>query len=402
MQIPDISVSVSSIENGKFALIYGADNIYVDLYSLLINSEIKNQEDEMLKLINFAHSLSKKIYLDLSLYSSNVDIRLLSDVLKEVSFYGWDGVIALYLGVVKLLKFISPSLPLIISCPFPHPNFLDISFFQEQGAVRVILPPQISLDELREIRAKVDVELDALVHGPICIASFSGCFLNNFFSYGGKILPTCSLECKRKYYLWEEEKEEMYPVWENKENTHIFNVKDLCMLEHLPQFIETGINSVRINTFTKSIYYTAVVCRIYRQTLNNFLESKIYQIDHKYHSELQPLASSGYTTFFYFGDMNLTSISYSPPPEKREKMEIVGIVDYYDNLKKTAFLDLRGTLHQGDIIEFISPDFLDFKQKINFIKDEIREIKFIPTVPRKIAIGVEYPVKPYDLVRRRK
>lgn len=403
MKIPELSVSTSTLESSKFALIYGADSVYVNLYLLIANSNNRIVEDNLPKLINFAHSLSKKVYIDLSMYSTNADIRLLSDILKDISLDESDGMIISTPGMIKLLNAMYPSQQIIFSAG-SYLNFLDVSFLAEQGIKKIIVSPHISFDELREIRAKTDIELDAMVHGAVCIANFRGCFLTNFLSYSGKFFTNCNLECRKKYYLVEEregEQKEFYPTEERKESVHIFNSKDLCMLEYLPQFIEIGIDNIRINGIGKSTYYVAAVSRIYKNALDNFIKSNIYQVDLKWINEIEGLTNYGYTTFFYFGKHDLTSINYENRREKKERFELVGIVEYYDSVKKVAFVDLRSTIRQGEVIEFISPDFFDFKQKINLIKDGEGEIKFIPSVGRKIAIGVEYPLKPYDIVRRK-
>lgn len=402
MQIPELIVGISDISQTKIAIRYGADTVSFINYNPKTYLEDFSFEN-LRKECNFVKSFDKKFYLDLSNVVENDDIKILSDFIPKLSLLNIDGVILSSVGLIKAIKYLHPNVSIILSQRFGCLNWVDSLFWKEHKIKRIILPYQLSLEEIRHILANVDVELEGVVHGPVCIAYFGGCLLTNFLSYQGPILGECNTECRKSFILFQEKnKGELFQIFDDKNSTYIFNASEMCMIEHLPKLIEAGIFSFRINAEIKSTYYVAAVTRVYRSAIDTYFKSKTYEFEMRWKEELEMVPNRGYSTFFYFDKQDRLQTNYKLSKTKTSYYELVGIVEHYDRYKKIAVIELKNIIRKGDILQFISPNFTDFNQPIEIIKDNEKEVMYSLDVGQKILIGLENLVEPFDIVRREK
>ena len=401
---PELLAPAGSLEKLKTAFLYGADAVYIggEEYSLRAAAENFSFSD-MAEGVKTAHSMGKKVYLTANIIPHNKDMEDYADFLTEAVKTGVDAVILSDLGMFAVTKRVAPDLEIHISTQANNVNYESAKMWKELGAKRVILARELSFEEISEIRKKVggELELEAFVHGAMCISYSGRCLLSNYMTERDSNLGACSHPCRWNYSLMEEKREgEYFPVFENERGTFIFNSKDLCMIEHIPELIRCGLSSFKIEGRVKSEYYLATVIKAYRNAIDSYFEDgENYKFDPELLEELKKVSHRDYTTGFYFkkpggGEQNYKTSSYI------RKYELLGIVESYDKAEKTAYIVQKNRFFPGDEVEFLCPDSPYKKLKIEKIIDmEGSELEVANRPQSVVKIPAKFPLVPGSMMR---
>ena len=304
---PELLIPAGSLELLYTACNYGADAVYIGGQAFSLRAKATNfSKEDMEKGIAFAHANHKKVYLTANILAHNSDLEEARVYFKEVKELKPDGLIIADPGMFCIAKEICPEIEIHISTQANNTNYETFRFWHKMGASRVVSARELSLTEIREIRENIpeDMEIESFVHGAMCISYSGRCLLSNYFTGRDANKGACTHPCRWKYSIMEEERPGQYmPVYENERGTYIFNSKDLCMIEHLPELIEAGVDSLKIEGRMKNALYVATVSRTYRKAIDDYLESpeKYKKNMAWYQDEISKCTYRQFTTGFYFG-----------------------------------------------------------------------------------------------------
>ncbi|MBE7030245.1 MAG: U32 family peptidase [Ruminococcaceae bacterium] len=405
MNKPELLAPAGSLNKLKCALIYGADAVYAGGEAFSLRAAAKNfTPDELNEGIDFAHARGKKVYIAANIIPHNADLDAFPDYIRSVADMGADGVIISDPGLFALAREYAPDLPIHISTQANNVNWRSVEFWKSQGASRVVLARELSLSEIADIRQKTDMELEAFVHGAMCISYSGRCLLSNYMTGRDANQGACTHPCRWKYALVEEQRPgQYYPVEETERGTFIFNSKDLCMIDHIPELVNAGINSFKIEGRIKNELYLATVVKAYRTAIDAYVANPDgYTFDPALLTELTKASYRGYTTGFFFG---------KPGPDEQvygtssyiQNYEIVGVVVEYDPQTKTALIEQRNRFVEGDILETLNPTLDGATFTASGMKDaEGVPITAAPHPQTRLTMPVPTAVEPYTLLRRKK
>ncbi|SKA04434.1 peptidase U32 family protein [Selenihalanaerobacter shriftii] len=405
MKIPELLAPAGNLEKLKIAVLYGADAVYLGGQSYSLRKAANNFTINELKTgLCFAHKRGVKVYVTINMIPHNDDLSGLPEYIKELEKLGIDAVIVADPGVLSIVQDVAPRLEVHLSTQANNVNWKSVKFWGEQGVQRVILARELSLDEIEEINQRVEVNTEAFIHGAMCISYSGRCLLSNYMINRDANRGECAHSCRWKYTLMEQERPgEYYPVYEDDQGTYIFNSKDLCMIEHIPELMTTGLSSLKIEGRMKSLHYVATVTRTYRQALDEWAKGPDnYQFNEEWLVELKKISHRHYTKGFYFGRPGHKEQNYDSSAYYRG-FDFMGIVQEYLPETNEAVIEVRNKFFVNDVIEIFGPKTETFIEEIEYIKDE--EGEFIPDAPHPhqlITVKVKNPVQKYDLVRREK
>ena len=374
MKKPELLAPGGSLEKLKTAILYGADAVYIggEAFSLRVAAENFSVED-MKRGLEFAHQRGKKVYLTANIIPHNRDIADFEKYISEIAPLGFDAVLISDPGIFEITHELAPNLPIHISTQANNVNYKSAGFWYKQGAKRVVLAREMSMAEIKEIRENTppELELEAFVHGAMCMSYSGRCLLSNYMTARDANQGACSHPCRWNYYLVEETRPNEYmPIYENERGSFIFNSKDLCMIEHIPQIIESGITSLKIEGRVKTAYYVAAVVKAYRDEIDRFLDNpEKYAFNPANMEELLKVSHRPYSTGFYFGKPDENSQVYTSSSYIRD-YDLIGIVTDFDEKTGIATVSQRNRFFKGDEIEVLRPDKPCFSQKIEFMQDE--------------------------------
>ncbi len=307
MRRPEILAPASSLKVLKTAIYYGADAVYIggEMYGLRAKAKNFSKED-MKEGIEYAHDHGKKVYVTANITAHDRDLAGVEEYFKELKEIRPDALIISDPGVFTVARRVCPEIDIHVSTQANNVNYLTFQFWKEQGAARVVTARELSIQEIADIHAHIpeDLEIETFVHGAMCISYSGRCLLSNYFTGRDANLGACTHPCRWRYHLVEETRPGEYlPVEENERGTYIFNSKDLCMIEHIPELIEAGVDSFKIEGRMKTALYVAVVSRTYRQAVDDYMESEEKyrnNIPH-YKEEIAKCTYRQFTTGFFFG-----------------------------------------------------------------------------------------------------
>lgn len=403
MKKPELLAPAGNLEKLKMALIYGADAVYMGGKTFGLRAFSDNFTDmEMKEAVSFAHDLKKRVYVTVNIFAHNDDLRELPEYINFIDSIGIDGIIVSDPGVYRIARQVAPKLHLHISTQANNTNWSSVIFWQDLGAQRVVLAREVSLEDIRLIRQKVDIELEAFVHGAMCISYSGRCLLSNYFTGRDANRGQCAQPCRWKYSLMEENRPGQYfPVYEDDKGTYIFNSKDLCLLAYLPDLIQSGLNSFKIEGRMKSVHYVASVVKVYREAINMYMHDPAnFTVKEEWLEELQKVSHREYTTGFYFNkttdkDQIYTSSSYI------QTHDFIGLVKSYDSITGIAVIEQRNNMKVGEEIEVFQPGYPTFKQRIRCMYDvEGNEIQVAPHPQQTVSMPMDRPVVEYAMLRR--
>ncbi|MBE7016447.1 MAG: U32 family peptidase [Ruminococcaceae bacterium] len=402
---PELLAPGGSLEKLKIAILYGADAVYVggEAFSLRVAAE-NFSIDELKEGIAFAHERGKKVYLTANILPHNSDIDQFIQYIKEVSKLNFDAVLVADPGIMSIVKEYAPDLPIHISTQANNVNYKSAEFWYNQGAKRVVLAREMSMAEIREIRERTpqDLELEAFVHGAMCISYSGRCLLSNYMTSRDSNQGACAHPCRWNYSLMEETRPGEYmPVYENERGTFIFNSKDLCMIEHIPEIINSGITSLKLEGRVKTAYYVATIVKAYRQEIDRYLENpEGYVFDKTQLEEIKKVSHRPYSTGFYFGKPNEEGQVYTSSSYIRD-YDLVGMVTDYDEKTGIATISQRNKFVLGDEIEIMQPEGPFIKQTVTYMENEKGEaIESAPHAAMTVKMPVSVPVCVNAMLRR--
>ena len=304
---PELLIPASSLEVLKVAVMYGADAVYIGGEAFGLRAKAKNfSMEDMREGISFAHAHEVKVYVTANILAHNRDLPGIRAYFEELTLLGPDALIIADPGVVLLAREICPEIDIHISTQANNTNYLTYRFWHSQGAKRVVSARELSMEELKELRQNIpdELEIETFVHGAMCISYSGRCLLSSFLTGRDANQGACTHPCRWKYAVMEETRPgEYFPVYENERGTYIFNSRDLCMLEHIPELLDAGIDSFKVEGRMKTALYVATVARTYRRAIDDCLASvERYRENLPWY--LEQITSCTYrlfTTGFFFG-----------------------------------------------------------------------------------------------------
>ncbi|MCX7746307.1 MAG: U32 family peptidase [Clostridia bacterium] len=406
MKKVELLAPAGNLEKLKMAIMYGADAVYIggEAYGLRASAGNFGWED-MKEGVEFAHSRGKKVYLTMNIIPHNSDLDGMPEYIGSVSELGVDAVIVSDPGVYSIVKEVAPEMEIHLSTQANNTNWKSAEFWYKHGVKRIVLARELSLEEIREIREKIpeNLELEIFVHGAMCISYSGRCLLSSYMAGRDSNKGHCAHPCRWKYYLMEEKRPgEFIPVYENERGTFIFNSKDLCMIEHIPNIINAGVISLKIEGRMKSSYYVATIVRAYRQAIDAFYENQAgYKFNPALLDEVCKASHREYTTGFYFGKPSGNEQIYHTSSYIRE-YDFVGMVLSYDKATGIAKIEQRNRMFVGDEIEVVRPQRPYFNQKIRWMKNEEgEEIESAPHPQMILYMPMEEEVEEFTMLRKK-
>ena len=400
---PELLAPAGNMEKLKMALLYGADAVYLGGKQFGLRAFGGNFSNEELKeAVEFAHNLNKKVYVTVNIFPHNSDIEMLPEYLAFLNTTGADALLVADIGLFMLAKKYAPDIELHISTQANNTNWATVDAWHNMGASRVVLARELSKDEISVIRQKCSVELEMFVHGAMCISYSGRCLLSNYMTGRDSNRGSCAQPCRWKYSLVEEKRPGQYfPIEEDERGTFIFNSKDLCLLPYLPDVIESGVDSLKIEGRMKSVHYAASVVKAYRMAIDSYFENpEAFAVKDEWLEELEKVSHRSYTTGFYYGkptekDQIYTSSSYI------QTSDFVGLVLDYDESTGFATVEQRNNMKLGQEIEVFQPQLPSYRQLLGeMYNDEGEAIEVAPHPQQIVKIRMEAPVEPYAILRR--
>lgn len=407
MNKPELLAPGGSLEKLKTAIMYGADAVYIggEAFSLRVAAENFSYED-MLEGIKFAHDRGKKVYLTANIIPHNEDIAEFEAFVEKIRPMNFDAVLVSDLGMFDILHTAAPEIPIHISTQANNVNWRSATMWHKLGAKRVVLAREMSFAEIAEIREKIpaDLELEAFVHGAMCISYSGRCLLSNYLTNRDANQGACSHPCRWNYSLVEEKRPGEYmDVFENERGTFIFNSKDLCTIRHIPELVKSGISSLKIEGRVKTPYYVATVIGAYRREIDRyFADPENYTFNESEFDELCKVSHRPYTTGFYFNKPDENSQVYTSSSYIRD-YDLIAVVEEYDEKTGIARISQRNKFLVGEEIEIMRPMEPFFTMTVEEIKNEDGiSVPSAPHAAETLFMKLPCPACPGSMLRRKK
>ena len=356
IQKPELLAPAGNMEKLHMALLYGADAVYLGGKMFGLRAFASNFSlAEMDEAVAFAHSLHKKVYVTVNIFAHNEDINNLPDYLRNLQAIGVDALLISDFGVWSVAREIIPEMPLHVSTQANTTNWAAVKAWENLGASRVVLARELSFTEMKEIGSKTEVELEAFVHGAMCISYSGRCWLSSYLTGRDGNRGACAQVCRWEFNLTEKNRPgEVYDVAGDEQGTYIMNSKDLCLLPYLLQLMEAGICSFKIEGRMKSAHYAASVVSVYRRAIDAcWRDPQHYTVKQEWLDELEKVSHRPYTTGFALGKPDATAQVYTTS-SYLQTHEFVGLVRDWDNGRLTV--EQRNHMKEGEMLEVFCPD----------------------------------------------
>lgn len=403
---PELLIPASSLEVLKTAVIFGADAVYIGGEAFGLRAKAKNfSMEEMAEGIAFAHEHGVKVYVTANILAHNSDLegaQKYFQELRDMKPAPPDALIISDPGMFTLAKEVWPQAEIHISTQANNTNYQTYLFWWKLGAKRVVSARELSLEEIREIREKIpaDMEIESFVHGAMCISYSGRCLLSNYFTGRDANRGACTHPCRWKYAVVEETRPGEYlPVYENERGTFIFNSKDLCMIEHLPELMDAGIDSLKIEGRMKTALYVAAVARTYRKAIDECFASETVYRSHMewYRAEIAQCTYRQFTTGFYFGKPDENTQIYDNSTYISESVFLGIVQGKKDHLIR---IEQRNKFSVGDRIEIMKPDGENVETIVEeMYNDEGEAVDSCPHAKQVIWLKLSKEAGVYDLLR---
>ena len=401
---PELLAPAGNLEKLKFAVHYGADAVYIGGKQFGLRAKAGNFSiEEMKKGVEFAKKYGAKVYVAANIIAHNENLAGAKEYFKSLYEIGIAAVIVADPALITACKEAAPDLEIHISTQASIANWRTAQYWKSEGIPRVVLAREVSIDEIREIKEKVDIEIETFVHGAMCISYSGRCVLSNHMTARDANRGGCAQSCRWKYDLFEDGTDGSVNVSNKADEAYTMSSKDLSMVEHLPDLIKSGVDSLKIEGRMKSIHYIATVVNVYRKIIDTYFEDPAnYQIDQEWIDEIWKAAQRSLTTAFYYDEPTEKDQLFGKP-DRLPKYDFAGLVLNYDENTHIATIQQRNSFSVGDEIEFFGPNFYHFKQKITEIWDEDGQAITIARHPMMITkVKVDQPVRYYDMMRKKK
>ena len=410
MRRPELLIPASSLEVLKIAVIYGADAVYIGGEAFGLRAKAKNfSMEEMREGIRFAHDHEVKVYVTANILAHNDDLEGVREYFKELDSFAKeekpDALIIADPGVFMIAKEVCPDIERHISTQANNTNYETYRFWYGLGAKRVVSARELSLNEIKELRANIpdDLEIETFIHGAMCISYSGRCLLSSYFTGRDANQGACTHPCRWKYSIVEETRPNEYmPVYENERGTYIFNSKDLCMIEHIPELMESGIDSFKIEGRMKTALYVATVARTYRKAIDDYKVSpELYKKNLPWYlDQISNCTYRQFTTGFFFGKPSDEAQIYDNNTYLKE-YTYLGIVGE-QNEEGLYRIEQRNKFSVGEEIEIMKPDGENLTVTVKRIVDEDgADMESAPHPKQVLYIDLGHPLEKYDILRRK-
>lgn len=413
MRKPELLIPAGSLEVLKTAVNFGADAVYIGGEAFGLRAKAKNFSlQEMAEGICYAHERGVKVYVTANILAHNGDLDEASKYFEELNDLRHvdrevsarpDALIISDPGMFMVAQEVCPDMEIHISTQANNTNYMTYLFWKNLGAKRVVCGRELSLQEIAEIRERIpeDMEIEAFVHGAMCISYSGRCLLSNYLAGRDANQGACTHPCRWKYAVMEETRPgEYFPVFENERGTFIFNSGDLCMVEYIPELLKAGIDSLKVEGRMKAALYVAAVTRTYRKAIDDYLESEEKYRENMdcYRKEIAKCTYRPFTTGFYFGKPGESSQIYDASTYKSEAVYL-GIVEGVDERGYT-YLEQKNKFCVGDKIEIMKPDGRDISVVVESMEDEEgNPIESCPHAKQRLAVKLSALPEQNDLLR---
>ena len=406
MRKTELLIPAGSLEVLKTAVIFGADAVYIGGEAFSLRAKAKNFSlPEMEEGIRFAHERNVKVYVTANIFAHHRDIEEAGRYFEELRGMEEkpDALIISDPGLFSVAREVCPEMEIHISTQANNTNYKTYTFWHELGAKRAVCARELSLSEIREIRAHIpeEMEIEAFVHGAMCISYSGRCLLSNYMTGRDANRGACTHPCRWKYAVVEESRPGEYlPVYENERGTFLFNSGDLCMIEHIPELLEAGIDSFKIEGRMKAALYVATVARTYRRAIDDCLKSEeIYRGNMEwYKREIGKCTYRQFTTGFYFGKPGRESQIYDSSTYQSEAVYL-GMIEGTDG-RGYARLEQKNKFCAGDFIEIMKPDGRNIPVTVEAMEDEEgNPMESCPHARQKFSVKLSVAPEKYDLLR---
>ena len=401
---PELLIPASSLEVLKTAVIFGADAVYIGGEAFGLRAKAKNfSKDDMREGIAFAHEHGAKVHVTVNILAHNDDLPGVEEYLKELKELKPDALIIADPAIFEMAKEICPDIERHISTQANNTNYGTYLFWWKQGAKRVVSARELSLKEIREIRDRIpeEMEIESFIHGAMCISYSGRCLLSNYFTGRDANQGACTHPCRWKYAVVEEKRPGEYlPVYENERGTYIFNSKDLCMIGHIPEMIDAGIDSFKIEGRMKTALYVATVARTYRKAIDDYLENPDkYEANMPWYlDQISNCTYRQFTTGFYFGKPDEEAQIYDNNTYIREYTYLGIIGGERDGLYR---IEQRNKFSVGETIEIMKPNGENIQVTVQKILDEEgQEMESAPHSKQVLYVDLEGKAEKFDILRR--
>ena len=405
MRNTELLIPAGSLDVLKTAVVYGADAVYIGGEAFGLRAKAHNFSlEDMKEGVEFAHSRGVKVYVTANILAHNDDLEGVEQYFEELKSVKPDALIISDPGVFAIAKRVLPEMELHVSTQANNTNYGTYLFWYQQGAKRVVSARELSLKEIREIRARIpeDMEIESFMHGAMCISYSGRCLLSNFFTGRDANQGACTHPCRWKYSIVEETRPGEYmPVYENERGTYIFNSKDLCMIEHIPELIDAGIDSFKIEGRMKTALYVATVARTYRKAIDDFKKDpELYRQNMEwYKEEIGKCTYREFTTGFYFEKPGADAQIYDNNTYVKN-FTYLGTVENVDE-RGFAKIEQKNKFSVGEMIEIMKPDGRNLQVEVKGIYDaEGQAQESAPHPKQELYIDLGVAPEEYDILRR--
>ena len=394
----ELLAPAGSFEKAKIAFLYGADAVYCGTSSLSLRTRADMENEDLVKTIKYAHSIGKKVYVTLNIYAWDEKYEEITEQVKMLEELKADAVIVADGGIVEIVKEYAPNVPIHMSTQANLISLHTCNFWYKQGAKRMIMAREMNKEQLRYIinNKQKDMEIEIFIHGAICFAFSGRCFLSDFMSGRSANLGDCAQSCRWSYNLYAEEANNpgnLMPIETNEYGTSIFSSKDLCLIKELPEIIDMGVDSLKIEGRLKTEYYLASIINVYRNAIDDYLENPNEFNYENYFREIEKVKTRGLTTF-YFNDRENKDIQEYAGKQHNDDYQFGGKVVEYNNDR--SLIEIRNRLQEGDKLEIIIPHKLEpFSFTIDKLWDDktLEEIDVVNPGKQGQKVLMKLPIK---------
>ena len=404
MKKPELLIPAGNLDTLKTAVIYGADAVYIGGESFSLRAKADNfDRNSMTEAIAFAHEHGVKVYVTVNIFAHNYDLEAAKEYFTELKEIKPDALIISDPGLFAMARRIVPEIDIHISTQMSTSNYESFLFWQQLGAKRVVNARELSLKELKEIRAKIapELEIESFVHGAMCISYSGRCLLSGFMTGRSANQGACTHPCRWNYAVMEEKRPgEYFPVEETERGTFIFNSKDLCMIDHIPELIDAGIDSFKVEGRMKTALYVAVTARVYRRAIDDYLKDpKLYKASLDfYREEVAKCTYREFTTGFYFGKPDSSAQIYDNNTYVRNYIYLGTTEEVLPD--GGIIIEQKNKFSVGDEIEILKPNCESEKVKVLGINDALtgEAQESCPHSKQKLIIHLSKTPEVYELL----
>ena len=401
---PELLIPASSLEVLKTAVIFGADAVYIGGEAFGLRAKAKNfSMEEMREGIEFAHARDVKVYVPANILAHNSDLPEVRKYFQELKSVKPDALIIADPGVFDIAKEVCPEIDRHISTQANNTNYGTYNFWYRQGASRVVSARELSMQELKELRANIpdDLEIETFIHGAMCISYSGRCLLSNYFTGRDANRGACTHPCRWKYAVVEETRSGEYmPVYENERGTYIFNSKDLCMIEHIPELIDAGIDSLKIEGRMKTALYVATVARTYRKAIDDYQKDpQLYRKNMPWYlDQISNCTYRKFTTGFFFGKPDDSAQIYDSNTYVKDYTYLGIVGETGDGMCR---IEQRNKFSVGETIEIMKPDGRNVEVTVErILNEEGGEQESAPHSKQVLYVKLSECPEKYDILRR--